>query len=142
MAEKTEPHAMLTRLPAEILVKVYAELPSLFDAAKLRSTCHIMRSVWTLHRTVIINSLVIMRIECYPYARELLAKGRRGIPVENKALADKEWAKLVRNAARIDGFVGYIERELVPGLKGMWFEVRGSVSWFLGSATPQLKYPT
>ncbi|KAF2258634.1 hypothetical protein CC78DRAFT_594126 [Lojkania enalia] len=117
MAEQTESYTKVTLLPAELLLRVYNALPSLFDAANLRATCHLLRSVWTLHRTVIVDALVIKKIDCYPYARQLLAKGRRGIPVEKKELADNELAMLVRNAATIDGFIGHIERNLVPELK-------------------------
>ncbi|KAF2728954.1 hypothetical protein EJ04DRAFT_580997 [Polyplosphaeria fusca] len=101
MAEPNPPHTKLTTLPAELLVQVYQALPSLFDAAKLRATCHILHSV----------------IECYAYARKLLAKGRQRVPLEKTELADKELARVFRNAARIEGFIGDIERDLIPRLE-------------------------
>src|SRR4051794_17589591 len=117
MARKSPVHLQLTTLPAELLLRVYEVLPSFIDAFRLRATCHTLHDVWTDHRTVIVNELIINQFECYPYARQLLANQRHGAPLDRKDLSDRDLSNLVRNARRVEEVIVNIEQNLVPGLK-------------------------
>ncbi|PVI01752.1 hypothetical protein DM02DRAFT_727695 [Periconia macrospinosa] len=110
----------LTNFPPELLIKIYQSLSSPLDALNLRSTCQFLHSIWKTHRSGIANELAIRTIECYPYARQLLADQRRNgpqPPLAQADLSDHDLFNLVRNSDRVEEFVSYIEHELIPELK-------------------------
>ncbi|KAF2711392.1 hypothetical protein K504DRAFT_480442 [Pleomassaria siparia CBS 279.74] len=107
----------LTALPADLLLRVYEVLSSLADALRLHATCHTLHDVWTDHRTAIVNEIVVNQFECYPQARQLLARQPPGVPLEQRDLSDNNLSNLLQNAQRVEQVIVDIEQRFIPRLK-------------------------
>jgi hypothetical protein len=97
-----------------------------------------MHNVWTNHRETITNRVVIQRIECYSYARQLLTtmgpernpsrrdgSHRRGPPIDRNELSDLNLIHLDRNAQRIEKVIKEIEEKQIPALGSRYLEHSG-----------------
>lgn len=104
----------LIQLPPELLIRIYGSLPSFLDALNLRSTCRILRNIWTSHKSGIVNELGIRTLECYPHARQALADQGDGPPVGQRDLSDKDIFNLLRNARWIEDVIVHIEQTWIP----------------------------
>lgn len=56
-------------LPVELVVQVFASIPSFHDALSLAATCRRLQGIWSEHRSQLCK---LIASQCEPYARQLL----------------------------------------------------------------------
>lgn len=110
----------LSRIPTELLEKIFSLLPRLSDVFALAATCHQLRHVWTTTTNDIYRQVAPRCIPCEPYARSFLAD-QSGPTKESPLLSAEDVGRLVRNSWMVEKSVSEFERKIVCQVKGMLY---------------------
>jgi hypothetical protein len=112
-------------LPAEILIEIFASLPTFIDVFRLADTSHRLREVWRQHRQRIHPYIAVQCIECLQYACQLLQDqhdspnlGGKGID-RNAIWSEQYIARLVQNTEVVKQKIAVIEEEVFSQEKSM-----------------------
>jgi hypothetical protein len=109
-------NSALLLMPAELLIKAFCLLPSLFDVLALAASCRRLRSVWISNVTTIYSQIAPSTITCEPYARSLLSDS--GGPAADAAtLSARDMIYLMRNACVVEMAILEFEREVVTKVR-------------------------
>ena len=100
-------------VPAEVLLQIFALLPSLSDVLSLATTCRRLHGVWIDNVNTIYSSIAPKTILCHDYARRLLAD-LDGPPLGSPLAFPDDVRSILHTSRVIEKAILQFEREVVP----------------------------